>query len=98
MLEDNKVFKMNLCGDIEDGLWTDWDDWGECEEFEMVGERNYTCGKGLRLLRRNCRRTLGGRNCLNPEGLEVVDQFMITTTSCLERPCPGIINTAIFRL
>ena len=97
MLEDNKVFKMELCGDIKDGHWTDWADWGECEEFEMVGERNYTCGKGLRLQRRNCSRTLGGRNCMNSEGFEVPDPFEVRYLTCSGRPCPGKLDTHVLR-
>ena len=95
MLKDNKDFKMKLCGDIEDGQWTGWADWGECEEFEMVGEMNYTCGNGVILQRRNCSRTLGGQNCLNSEGFEVPDPFQVRSFPCSGRRCPGKLDTHV---
>ena len=90
MLEDNKIYKMKLCGDIKDGNWTEWETVEKCIGVKNIGKSNYTCGLSRTLERMNCSRTLGGKYCQDPKSRAVVESdVMVRTVPCKDVRCPG---------
>ena len=90
MLNDNKVYKMELCGDIKDGTWTSWQTVEKCVGVTNIGSSNFTCGPSRTLERRICSRSLGGKYCLDQEtGVLVLNDVMMKTVPCDDVHCPG---------
>ena len=92
MLVDNKIYKLELCGDIKDGTWTDWEpvETEQCVGVMNIGSSNYTCGPSRTLQRRICSRTLGGKHCQDPRsGAVVLSDVMVRTVPCQDVVCPG---------
>ena len=92
MLEDNR---MELCEDIKDGTWTDWQtvQTERCVGVKKIGNSSFTCGPGQTLQRRICSRSLGGKSCRD-ENTRVlaVNDVMVRTVPCQDVNCPGQIN------
>ena len=97
MLEDNKIYKMKLCGDIKDGNWTKWETVEKCIGVKNIGKSNYTCGLSRTLQRMNCSRSLGGKYCREQKtGAAVLNDVMVRTVPCQDVDCPG--NTVLFMI
>ena len=95
MLEDNKVYRMELCGDIKDGTWSAWAPVASerCLGVKNIGSSNFTCGPSRTLERRICSRSLGGKYCLDQEtGVLVLNDVMMKTVPCDDVHCPGKIS------
>ena len=95
MLEDNKVYRMELCGDIKDGTWSAWAPVAteRCVGVKNIGSSNFTCGPSRTLERRICSRSLGGKHCRDQTGEEVLNDEMVRTVPCQDVDCPG--NTVL---
>ena len=90
MLDDNKVYRMELCGDIKDGTWTAWETVERCVGVKNIGSSNFTCGRSRTLQRRNCSRSLGGKYCRDQRtGAAVTSDVMVKTVFCEDVDCPG---------
>ena len=87
MLEDNKVYRMELCGDIKDGTWTETIE--RCVGVKKIGNSNFTCGPSWTLQTRICTRTLGGKKCRDLTGAVVENDVMVRTSRCEDVDCPG---------
>ena len=94
MLEDNKVYRMELCGDIKDGTWSAWAPVAteRCLGVKNIGSSNFTCGPSRSLERRICSRSLGGKHCRDQTGEEVLHDVMMRTAPCQDVDCPGKNN------
>ena len=94
MVEENKVCRLELCGDIKDGTWTSWETVETEKCFGMRNNGRSTCGPGQNLQRRICSRTLGGKYCKDQEtqtGVLVDSDVMVRTVPCQDVDCPGKI-------
>ena len=98
MLEDNKVYRMELCGNIKDGTWSAWAPVAteRCVGVKNIGSSNFTCGPSRTLERRICSRSLGGKYCRDQTGEEVLNDEMVRTVPCQDVDCPG--NTVLFMI
>ena len=92
MLEDNKVYRMELCGDIKDGFLNDWETIERCVGVKKIGNSNFTCGSSRTLQRRICSRSLGGKYCRDETGAVVENDVMVRTVPCEDVECPGKNN------
>ena len=81
---------MELCGDIKDGAWTDWEpvETERCVGVKNIGSSNYTCGASRTTETKICARTLGGKQCPKT-GTEVLTDVMVRTVPCQDVLCPG---------
>ena len=97
MLEDNKVYRMERCGDIKDGTWTDWQTVERCVGVRNIGRSNFTCGLSRTLEMRNCTRSLGGKYCRDEKtGAAVLNDVMVRTDSCEDVDCPGKLAMILY--
>ena len=86
MLEDNKVYRMELCGDIKDGTWTESIE--RCVGVQKIGSSNFTCGHSRAVEKRICTRSLGGKKCRDKTGAVVENDVMVASVPCQDVDCP----------
>ena len=92
MVADNTIYRLELCGDIKDGTWNDWQTVEKCVGVKNIGSSNYTCGPGQILQRRICSRSLGGKYCEDEDtGVLALNDVMVRTALCQDVVCPGQI-------